>query len=189
MSDLVRQLLALASLQSSARPQHCEPVDLNDVVAQVIDDLTFEFHDRARLIRTLPCPLPVVVLGDAALLRRAVENVLRNALFYTPDDCAVEVAVASEHGVARVAVSDHGPGVPDSALAHLFEPFFRVDEARARHTGGVGLGLAITRRAVELHGGRISAANTRPHGLAVRIEVPEADHAAVPAQQVMRVEA
>jgi two-component system sensor histidine kinase CpxA len=116
----------------------------------------------------------VTVRGDGALLRRAVENVLRNALFYTPDDTTVETLVESDGAWARLVVRDHGPGVPDAALPKLFEPFFRVDQARARNTGGAGLGLAISQRAVELHGGRIRAANAQPSGLAVRIELPVA---------------
>jgi two-component system sensor histidine kinase CpxA len=103
-----------------------------------------------------------------------MDNVLRNALFYTPDGAPVEMLVDSDGAWARLVVRDHGPGVPEAALPHLFEPFFRVDQARARNTGGVGLGLAIARRAVELHGGRIQAANAHPHGLAVRIELPVA---------------
>jgi signal transduction histidine kinase len=114
------------------------------------------------------------VSGNAGLLRRAVENVIRNALFYTPDGTEVDVLLERAEAGIRLIVRDHGPGVPDSALSELFRPFFRVDEARARHTGGVGLGLAIAHRAVELHGGRISAANVRPHGLSIRIELPEA---------------
>jgi two-component system sensor histidine kinase CpxA len=106
------------------------------------------------------------------LLRRAVENVLRNALFYTPENTEVEAIVDHDDASARVIIRDRGPGVPEVALAHLFEPFFRVDGSRARNTGGAGLGLAISQRTVELHGGRISASNALPHGLVVRIELP-----------------
>lgn len=172
MSGLVRELLALASLQGAVEPPKPRPVDLSAVVDQVVEDMTFEFQDRAHAIRVIRRPVPVRVLGDVALLRRAIENVLRNALFYTPDNAEVEVLLGNAGGVARVVIRDHGPGVPDTALPKLFRPFFRVDEARARNTGGIGLGLAITHRAIELHGGRIEALNIRPHGLAIRIELP-----------------
>jgi two-component system sensor histidine kinase CpxA len=176
ISDLVRQLLALATLQASVDPPRHERVELHALLARVMDDVAFEFFERPRPFRLRRSEADVTVLGDPALLRRALENVLRNALFYTPEDAAVDVVVdrtggAGSAGIARVLVRDHGPGVPETALPHLFEPFFRVDEARARNTGGAGLGLAISRRAVELHGGRIEARNTRPHGLAVRIEL------------------
>jgi two-component system sensor histidine kinase CpxA len=178
VSQLVRELLVLATLQGSVAPPKRELIDLPDMLDRIVDDLTFEFHERSHGIRTVrragqPAGL-VTVRGDGALLRRAVENVLRNALFYTPDDTTVETMVESDGAWARLVVRDHGPGVPDAALPKLFEPFFRVDQARARNTGGAGLGLAISQRAVELHGGRIRAANAQPSGLAVRIELPVA---------------
>jgi signal transduction histidine kinase len=144
------------------------------MLVRVVDDLAFEFHDRTHSIRTIRRDGRVVVKGDAALLRRAFDNVLRNALFYTPDHTEVELLIDSDGAWARLVVRDHGPGVPETALPQLFEPFFRVDQARSRNTGGAGLGLAITRRAVELHGGRVRAANAHPHGLAVRIDLPVA---------------
>jgi two-component system sensor histidine kinase CpxA len=174
VSRLVRELLVLASLQGSVGPQHAELIDLSAMLDRVVDDLTFEFGERGHAIRTIRRPGSMVVRGDAALLRRAVDNVLRNALFYTPDDTDVEMLVDSDGAWARLVVRDHGPGVPEAALPQLFEPFFRVDQARARNTGGVGLGLAISQRAVQLHGGRILAANAHPHGLSVRIELPVA---------------
>jgi len=175
VSRLVRELLVLSSLQGSTGPTRNELIDLPDMLDRVVDDLSFEFHERAHGFRTIRRAAgPIEVRGDAALLRRAVENVLRNALFYTPDDAMVETVVESDGAWARLIVRDHGPGVPETALPNLFEPFFRVDSARARNTGGVGLGLAISQRAVELHGGRIRAANAHPNGLAVRIELPVA---------------
>lgn len=175
ISRLVRELLVLSSLQGSVGPARTELIDLPAMLDRVVDDLTFEFHDRSRFFRTIrPAGGPIEVRGDVALLRRAVENVLRNALFYTPDDTMVEAMVDSDGSWARLVVRDHGLGVPEAALPNLFAPFFRVDQARARNTGGVGLGLAITQRAVELHGGRIRAANAHPHGLVVRIELPVA---------------
>ncbi len=175
ISRLVRELLVLSSLQGSIGPARREVIDLPDMLDRVVDDLTFEFHERAQGFRTIRrAGGPIEVRGDAAVLRRAVENVLRNALFYTPDDTLVETMLECDGAWARLVVRDHGPGVPEVALPHLFEPFFRVDQARARNTGGVGLGLAISQRAVELHGGRIRAANAQPNGLAIRIELPAA---------------
>jgi two-component system sensor histidine kinase CpxA len=114
---------------------------------------------------------PVTVQGDPELLRRAVENVLRNAIRYSPHDSSIDVATARNNGKALVDVRDHGPGVPDSALPRLFDPFYRVETDRDRASGGIGLGLAIARRAIELHKGTIRARNARP-GLEVEMELP-----------------
>jgi two-component system sensor histidine kinase CpxA len=142
-----------------------------------------------------------LVQGNEEQLRRAIENVLRNALRHAPADTAIDVDlrpaaavavsgagtpstanVANETGSARptstarvrLTVRDRGPGVPDAALPHLFTPFYRVDADRERRTGGVGLGLAIARRAVELHDGQITARNAAP-GLEVEILLPSLD--------------
>ena len=188
VSRLVRELLVLSSLQGCTSPGRSAPVDLATVVQKAADDLTFEWRERAHGIRLIRRgDDPVWVEGDAALLRRVAENVLANALFYTPDGTEVEAILERAEPWARLVVRDRGPGVPKGALAHLFEPFYRVDEARARNTGGIGLGLAICKRAVELHGGRISAANAAP-GLAVRIELPALEvgvAADMPAERVL----
>lgn len=179
VSRLVRELLMLSSLQGSTAPGRSDPVDLAAVVQEAVDDLTFQWRERAHAIRLIRRGGPLWVAGDAALLRRVAENVLANALFYTPDGTEVDAVLDRAGAWARLVVRDRGPGVPPAALPHLFEPFYRVDAARARNTGGVGLGLAICKRAVELHGGRISAANAAP-GLAVRIELPALARGAAP---------
>lgn len=171
VSRLVRELLVLSSLEGATAPERSGPVELAAVIQDAADDLTFEWRERANGIRLICRDGPVWVSGDAALLGRVAENVLANALFYTPDGTPVEIILDRAGDWARLIVRDRGPGVPPAALPHLFEPFYRVDEARARNTGGAGLGLAICKRAVELHGGRISASNMSP-GLAVRIELP-----------------
>jgi signal transduction histidine kinase len=117
----------------------------------------------------------IVVAGDRALLGRTVENLLHNAVFYTAAGAAIEIRCElAAAGWVRVTILDHGPGVPEPSLAHLFDPFYRVDDARTRQTGGTGIGLAICRRTVELHKGSISARNVVPHGLAVVMDLPQA---------------
>jgi two-component system sensor histidine kinase CpxA len=96
-----------------------------------------------------------------------------NAIFYTSEGTKVEIALAiKSSGCVAVVVADRGPEVPVTAVDHLFEPFYRVDEARARETGGSGIGPAICARVVKLHGGSVSAKNALPHGLIVEIELP-----------------
>jgi two-component system sensor histidine kinase CpxA len=104
-------------------------------------------------------------------LRRALENIVENAIRYAPPGSDVELEVAAEGGAVKMAVRDYGPGVPNRDLARIFTPFFRVDPSRDGATGGVGLGLSIAKRAIALHHGELRAENAGP-GLRVIIELP-----------------
>jgi signal transduction histidine kinase len=97
--------------------------------------------------------------------------VMRNAIRYAPAESMIQVTVEDSDGWAKIRVRDYGPGVPEEALPRLFDPFYRVDEDRDRKSGGVGLGLSIARRAVELHRGKLKASNASP-GLLVEIDLP-----------------
>jgi len=114
----------------------------------------------------------VQVNGDPGLLRSAIENVVRNALFYSGQGGNIELRLRVEEGHAILTVRDNGKGVPAETLPLLFKPFYRVDDARGTTTGGMGLGLAIVRNAVAAHGGAVSARNVSPHGLEVELRLP-----------------
>jgi two-component system sensor histidine kinase CpxA len=118
-----------------------------------------------------------LVRGAPDLVRSAIENVVRNAVRYTRPNTSVLIRLlhASGSDIATIVVEDEGPGVPEAELAHMFEPFYRVDQARERHTGGAGLGLAITHRVAGLHGGSVAATNREQGGLAIRITLPADD--------------
>jgi len=137
-----------------------------------VDDSAIEAAARGCRLQYGP-RAPVTVEGDTELLRRAIENVIRNAIRYSPADADVEIALSRRNGAAVVAVRDHGPGVPEEALPRLFDAFYRVETSRTSSSGGIGLGLSIARRAIELHNGRIRARNAQP-GLEVEIELPVA---------------
>jgi two-component system sensor histidine kinase CpxA len=111
------------------------------------------------------------VEGNRELLRRAVENVLRNAIRYSPEHSTIEVFIVEDSRAAVVSIRDFGPGIPADALAKIFDPFFRVDEARDAMSGGSGLGLSIAKHAVQVHHGTIFAENAAP-GLRVKISIP-----------------
>ena len=124
-----------------------------------------------------------MVQGSRELLHRALENVIRNALWYTAEDSEVEVRLGLDQAgqMAVITVRDRGPGVPREALDKLFRPFYRVAESRDRQSGGAGVGLAIAEQAVLLHGGAIEAANVEPSGLQVTIRLPLSDSVVEPA--------
>jgi two-component system sensor histidine kinase CpxA len=109
--------------------------------------------------------------ADKELLRRAIENVLRNAIRYAPPNSDIEVTLQRKESSASIAVRDYGPGVPQDALDHIFDAFYRVDSSRDMSTGGIGLGLSIAQRAVRFHQGQVRAENANP-GLRVSFELP-----------------
>jgi two-component system sensor histidine kinase CpxA len=122
--------------------------------------------------------------GVEELLRSAVENVVRNAVRYTPEGTAVEVALRKQNGngdnFAVISVRDRGKGVPEEALEKIFRPFYRTEDARDRQSGGgTGLGLAITERAVRMHGGSVQATNATDGGLSIEMRLALNPHLSV----------
>ncbi len=110
--------------------------------------------------------------GNRELLRSAVENVLRNAVRYSPQGARVDVNVERDDAGLSIVIRDHGPGVPAGDLERIFEPFYRVAESRDRDTGGEGIGLAITSQVMRAHGGSAMANNRACGGLEVRLSLP-----------------
>jgi two-component system, OmpR family, sensor kinase len=175
LDTMIRELLTLNRLESEGI-RHRESIDLVALVRQIADDVSVEAEPRGGCVRA-NADDSFVVLGNAELLHRAIENVLRNAVRFTEADTDVEVELQRRGDNVLLSVRDRGPGVPESALPHIFEPFYRVADDRARNSGGAGLGLAITEQAVTLHGGRVQARNHPERGLVVEIELPLASEA------------
>jgi two-component system sensor histidine kinase CpxA len=170
LNTLIGELLQVTRAEGDPSQRIMEPVLLNDVVGEIVDDTSIEarakdcelvFHASANLMLD----------GDPELLRRAIENVVRNAIRYAPHGSRIEIDLSRRGNDAVVRVRDFGPGVPQESTERIFDPFYRVDSDRNRASGGTGLGLAIARRAVQLHGGAIRAQNAAP-GLQVNIELP-----------------
>jgi signal transduction histidine kinase len=175
IAALAGELLTLARLDAATEPPEFTPLDLCPLVGQIVSDAVYEKPSRASDVNVHGAGAPMAILGNANLLRRAIENVVRNAIFYTSDNTKVAILISrTSPETISVEVRDCGPGVPDAALEHLFEPFYRVDEARARETGGTGIGLAICQRIVQLHGGAVEARRNLPTGLVVAMQFPSA---------------
>ena len=176
LNELIGRILTLARLEDGEQRVPQTPVPLGELVANVAEDAEFEAQERHCHVHTVIPEGDWGVRGNDSLLHSAVENVVRNAIRYTAEGSSVEIALTSEErsggAEAVLRVSDSGPGVPENALAKLFEPFYRLDDARGRLTGGVGLGLAITERAVRFHGGKVAAFNRAEGGLLVEIRLP-----------------
>lgn len=169
LNALVGELLLVTRSEGDPARRKLEPVRLDVLLGALVEDCSIEAASKG--CRITAAELPAVTIdGDEELLRRAFENVIRNAIRYAPPDTAVEVR-AEQGERLRVSVRDSGPGVPGEALPRLFDPFYRVGEDRSRNSGGVGLGLSIARRATELHGGTVRARNVSP-GLEVEFDLP-----------------
>ena len=176
LNELIGRILTLARLEDGEQVVPQTPVPLGELVANVAEDAEFEAQERHCHVLTSIPEGDWGVRGNDSLLHSAVENVVRNAIRYTAEGTSVQIALTNEerHGgrEAVLRVSDSGPGVPADALEKMFEPFYRLDDARGRLTGGVGLGLAITERAVRFHGGKVAAFNRAEGGLRVEIRLP-----------------
>lgn len=170
LTSLTAEIVEMVRIEGDPQAQRWEPVDLGEVVAELVTDCRAEADPRACQIRVAG-HIAGPVACDRELIRRALENVLRNAMRFSPQGSHVDVELRDARACVSLTVRDYGPGVPAAALERIFEPFFRVDESRGSDRGGVGLGLSIARRAVILHGGTVAARNANP-GLMVTIELP-----------------
>jgi two-component system, OmpR family, sensor histidine kinase CpxA len=200
LNELIQRLLTIARLEAGEESIEKRPVHLENIICEIAKDAGFEAQSRRCEVEATVVD-DCVVMGSPSLLHSAIENVVRNAIRYTQEGTSVEVrleqgvslpnaalsSAPSEDSRAQangrpsdgagspqavVRVTDSGPGVPEDALDKLFRPFYRIDDARGRLTGGVGLGLAITDRAVRLHGGTIRVSNRPQGGLMVEIRLP-----------------
>jgi two-component system sensor histidine kinase CpxA len=170
LNELVGELLQVTRVEGDPSMQKSEEVRLDELLADLVYDSLLEAKAKDCTL-LLKAPEAVSLNGDEELIRRAIENVVRNAIRYAPRSSSVDIELRKSGDMAQVCVRDYGPGVPEEALPRIFDPFYRVDSDRNRTSGGLGLGLAIARRAVELHNGRLQARNASP-GLEVTIEMP-----------------
>jgi len=167
IDGLIGQILRFSRL-GAGQPVARAPLELSGLVEETVEDARVE-GDHAGVSLRLAIDGAAWVAGDAAQLRSAFENVVRNALRHSPSGAEVEVRLTRGLQEVRVEISDQGPGMRESDLVRVFEPFYRGEAS-----DGVGLGLAITERIVELHDGRVSARNLPRGGLCVEFVLPRA---------------
>lgn len=170
LADLVGGLIQVTRAEGDPTASNAQELRLDELLDEIVGDCQMEAEARGCHIALQTGP-QLAMRGDRELLRRAIENVVRNSIRYTPGGGAIDVQLGATKDAARISVRDYGPGVPQDVLPKIFQPFFRVDDSRDTSTGGVGLGLAIAHRAIGLHHGRLWAENVKP-GLTVWIELP-----------------
>ena len=171
---LIRELLTFAKLESRNSNESMLRIDVCEMLNHIVED--------AQYVRSSPdiqqhvnlhCQDGLDILGDSRLLNRAIDNIVRNACYYSPPNATVNVRCAKDLKNLFIFIEDQGPGVPDEMLDQIFDPFVRVSSAREIDTGGSGIGLAIARKVIEMHKGAIEAKNRIDNeGLIVAISLP-----------------
>jgi signal transduction histidine kinase len=170
LSKLVDQLLELSQFESGAI--RIEPERFK--VSELVDDAIAEVSPVRGEVRIVPdVPPELCATGDPGRIHEVVTNLLSNAVRHSPDGGQVTVAASETPGGVRIVVSDDGTGVPPEDIERIFDRFYRVDAARDSGAGGAGLGLAIARSIVELHGGSIKAESRRPAGSRFLVDLPD----------------
>lgn len=170
LSRLTEQLLLLARTESAGWISHRKPVRLDRLALEVCQELR-PLAEHKQLLLETACSSPIVVQGDAELLRQAIFNLLDNAIKYTPAGGRVRLSLEQQEGRAQLIVADTGVGIPPDDLPHIFERFYRVDKARS--VGGVGLGLALVREIITQHQGEIQVASVLHHGTTFTVSLPQ----------------
>ena len=171
LGRMVDQMLTLAEADAGQRTVLISEVSLNELIDEVARSMRSIAETRQMLLETRLTD-DVSVNGDPGRLRELVSVLLDNAVKYADAGGRVEVALRKEHRKAIIEVSNNGPGIPRDALPHVFDRFYRVDEARSRESGGTGLGLAIARHIVDAHGGTINIESSASGGTKVTVELP-----------------
>jgi two-component system sensor histidine kinase CpxA len=178
LEKLIDEVLGLLRESSNPRDLKLSRFDLGELLQDLVETVNYEIDETRQKIE-LQLDVPLALDADRELLWRVFENLLRNALVHSGEAGAIQIDAAPVSGVEiQVRVLDSGPGIPEAHIERIFEPFYRVDEARDRRSGGHGLGLAIAASAVRSHGGRISAFNRSGGGLEISVILPRHHDAA-----------
>jgi signal transduction histidine kinase len=173
LTAMTKSLLTLAQFAGDRPPLVLETLDLPPLIEEVVGELSVLAQEAGIHLQAECQPVPPL-MGDASQLKQALINLLDNALRHTPSGGTITVRVGHHDTSIRLCVEDTGPGIESQHLPHLFERFYRVDQARDRQSGGTGLGLAIVKEIVEAHGGHIQAHSQVGTGTTMTITLPTA---------------
>jgi two-component system, OmpR family, sensor kinase len=172
LAALVGELLTLSRLEADVYDNEKDYFDINGLLQSIVDDAQFEAKSQNKRVAFNGLD-EILINGSIELLRRAIENIVRNAVYHTPENTSVSIAIRHENNRITISVSDSGDGVDKDRLKDLFEPFVRINERRQNvKIPGYGLGLAIARQALEIHKGQIKAYNHEGGGLCIEMEFP-----------------
>jgi signal transduction histidine kinase len=173
LDQLISHILEYARLERDPATFAFEELDVAELVRQIVHDAEFESQSPPGRLR-LTTDDTVKLRGEPNVLHSAIDNVVRNALLHGDARLPIEVTLSNEADAVHISVRDHGAGVREEDLPHIFEPFYRAGAMDSKHvsTEGTGIGLAITQRGAALHGGQVTARNAEGGGLQVTITLP-----------------
>ncbi len=172
MERLARDLLRLARLEAGQEPPEMVACDIGELLSDVVGDLQHKIDEKRQRVEVAVDPSVGMISADPQQLHEALQNLVENAILYSPPERVITLGVRNEGNQTVITVEDEGPGIPPSDLRRVFERFYRVDKARARESGGTGLGLAIVKHIVERMEGSVKADNRRGGGAIFTIRLP-----------------
>jgi signal transduction histidine kinase len=172
LGKLVQDLFELAMLDSSRVTPVFEEFSLTELVHDVVQEFELQANEMRVSLRVDPPTDPVSVYADISLIQRVLENLVGNALKYAPEGGKISIAVRPTSAAVDVSVSDTGPGIPQEALPHIFDRFYKADPQDVRGNGSMGLGLAIAKRILELHSSEIRVTSEEERGTCFYFDLP-----------------
>jgi two-component system OmpR family sensor kinase len=173
LETLVKELFELSSLDARDKELVIEPFPLDELLSDVIQKHALSAKQEGKDIQLSVAPEMPFAIGDVGATERVLDNLLKNAISFSPREGRIDVRADVSNGHIEVLVSDEGPGIPEADLLNVFEPFFTADKGTARHGRHAGLGLAIAKRLVELQHGSIEALpRTEMGGTTFRFHLP-----------------
>ncbi|MCF6227623.1 MAG: cell wall metabolism sensor histidine kinase WalK [Planctomycetes bacterium] len=174
LTKLVSDILNISRLESGTGDESRHNIDLNLFAEALLERQRDKADAKQIKLHFKAANVPAIAFGNEEDLTEAVENLIVNAISYTPENGDVTVNVESNNNGLELSVSDTGVGIPEESLARVFERFFRVDKARSRALGGTGLGLAIVKHVAIKHGGKVEATSEEGKGSTFKITLPKA---------------
>ena len=172
LTEMVEQVLSFAGLQSGLKKQTFVPVDVADIVEQTLQDLDIVIHEDGFTVeRAFSRDLPPI-MADPVSLRRAVHNLITNAIKYSGSERWIRISIVTEEQWVRLTVEDRGVGIASADLSHIFEPFYRCRTAVEAQIHGSGIGLSLVKKAIDQHGGEVSVTSTPGSGSSFSMALP-----------------
>jgi two-component system sensor histidine kinase SenX3 len=171
LTDLVQEIINLSRLQDSDPLQVATENSVAELINEAVDLVKTTSEAKGISVSAKDIP-EVLVLGDSEQLIMAINNLLENAINYSPENTKVSVSVTINEEIVEIVVADQGIGIPEEAQDRIFERFYRVDPARSRETGGTGLGLSIVKHVASNHGGDVKVWSSPNVGSSFALRLP-----------------